>query len=62
VHELGCADDRIDRAGVAAMKAADASWLVDDSDGRSDSFCQRNDFFAEQAREPTNCVIATGRT
>ena len=55
-----CADDRVDRARIAAVIAADASGLVDDSDRRCDCLCERYGFAAEQAREALDRVLPAG--
>jgi hypothetical protein len=52
MHELRRANDRVDRAGVAAMKTAYARSLVNDGNGGIDSLLQRDDVSPKQAGQP----------
>jgi hypothetical protein len=61
VHELGRADDGVDRAGIAAMKAADAVGFVNDGNGPGHGCDERQRIPAEKASEATNRLVAAGR-
>jgi hypothetical protein len=64
MHQMLCADDSVDRASVAAVCATDAVTFVDYRDTALNSrlFGERQDFFAEQARQSLHCFVATRRT
>src|SRR6185503_5589904 len=65
VHELRGAHDRVDRARLDALGAADARLLVDARDrgrgGRADAGIQRDRLTPERRREPGDHAVAAGR-
>lgn len=65
VHQLGCAGNRIHRAGLCAQRAADAEIFVDERDRRGlehDVYAERLECDAEQIRQLADAFLAAGRT
>ena len=63
MHHLRCADDGVDRAGLYAAEAADATLLVDEGDLILGKFFDRwRAFGAEQNAQALHQFFAAGRT
>ena len=61
MHEMRGADDRVDRADVAAVHAADAQGFVDNGNCGLQLFGQWYRFAAQQTGETLNGGVATRR-